>query len=739
MSRGYVCVFLLILCIMATGGYAEEQQVPFVSAPSLSITSASGTTDQAPVPTDEVNPVAGNPVIQATNKIVQGDTVFIGEGSLDVTSALNTAGYIAWWQSGNLNPTAPDAVLPVSDPQNFCFDPASFVQKTGDWYQWVDDQKGELAFRVTDPSLYLEIRDVSTDTDVTGKSIPMGDLGTFIIESNLNSIVNRTGYRPEDSSIKITVSSPSGDPLTYLVGLNGAEHPLTKLQVDLARWYWIGQGSDHSVPSLDDGWNTSVAYLNGTRIYQPGVYTVRAECNVNGMKNRYKAPDGSDYVNKTVSMTHTVNLVDDAVDIRASPELVVPGESFATIITGLPHNEYYLWMKGTGTMTGQPGDQPPVIALTQDGVLHDAPPGPYLIGDYAFSDGAGKTIRNDVPHDSTWNGTQFYGMVKLDGAGTRTVYWNTSAATKPGSYTPAVEKRTLSGYVSDTCMLSVDTEKQVSIQVAGSGPFPKGSQVSLSGLNKITDNTYLFLTGPGIPAAGGMLASPLSPVLSDVPSSFDSAAVSDVDAWAYSWTVPQTIPADGTYTLYAVSHPKNLTDIAGAAYDSALVQITSGDTSSLNLSSGWNFISTPKTLSPGHNTMAIFSGINSSGHSIFTYDGSTSSWVTMKSEDPFAPLSGFWLYSVQPTAIPLVSGNATIVPRTLVKGWNSIGITSPDRIAATVLQPLGQAWSYLIGYDAQVQQYKNPLVSGDPAVNTTMVQTKEGYWIYVKENLTFSG
>jgi len=111
----------------------------------------------------------------------------------------------------------------------------------------------------------------------------------------------------------------------------------------------------------------------------------------------------------------------------------------------------------------------------------------------------------------------------------------------------------------------------------------------------------------------------------------------------------------------------------------------------------------------------------------------------MKSEDPFSPLTGFWLYSVQPTTIPLISDNATVVPRTLVKGWNSIGITAPDRIAATVLQPFGEAWSYLIGYDAQVQQYRNPLVLGDPAVNTTALYTKEGYWIYVKENLTFSG
>ncbi len=739
MSWGYVWICLLFFCFMTTAGWAVEQTMPVVSVPSVSITSVSGAGEQTTPPSEGALPLGGKPVIQATNKIVQGDIVFIGEQNLDISGALNTAGSIAWWQSGNSNPAAPDAVLLVSDPFSFQIEPTYFAGKTGEWYQWMDNQKGECAFTVTDPSLSLRIWDASTDTDVTDTIIPMGNLGNFIIESNLSSVMNRTGYSPEDSSIRITISSPSGDLLTYLTGLNGAQHPLTNLQVNLPFWYWLGQGSDHSVPSLTDGWNTSATYLNGTRIYQPGVYTIKAECNVNGMKDAYKAPDGSDYVNKTVSMTHTVTLADDTVAIEARPGEVIPGESFATVITGLPHHEYYLWMKNTSTMTGQPGDQPPLIAPIQEKVMHDDPAGPYLIGEYVFSDGAGASIREDVPHDPTWNGTQFYGMVKLDATGTRTVYWNTSTATRPGTYTPSVEKHTFSGYVGDSCTVSVNTEKQVTIQVAGSGPYMKGSVASLSGLNRITDTICLFMTGPGIPAAGGSLSSPLVPVQSDVPASFDTAPVSDTDTWTYSWTIPRTVPSDGTYVLYAASHPKNLTDIAASVYDSVPVQITSENTSSIQLVSGWNFISTPKELAQGHNTMAIFSCVNSSGHSIFTYDKITSEWVTMKAEDPFSPLHGFWIYSVSPMTIPLISENTTITPVNLVRGWNSIGITVPDRPASTVLGPLGDTWSYLVGYNGSVQQYTTPLVYGDPAVNTTMLHTKEGFWLYLKENQTFSG
>lgn len=740
MLRGSVYLFILMVCLFSIGVIADgNTNVPLVSVPSFSITSAGEESNElnAGAITAEQN---SDPAVRATNKISAGDSLFIGESHLDVSSALGTAGSIAWWQSGNEGNVTPDVVLPISSPQVFFVDPVFFVSKTGEWYQWIGNQKGALAFTIHDPLLSLKILDISKDEDVTGKDIKRDDFGTFVIETNLYPALNRTGYLPSDSRFKITMTDPAGDSEDFLVGSFGKVHPLNQLQVDKPLWYWIGLLDDHSVPDINDGWNTSATYLNETLIYKPGVYTFRAECNLNDMKDNYKAPDGSDYTNKTVSIAQTVTLVDDAVSIDAIPKQVVPGESFVTTITGVPNAEYYLWMKGTSFMSGQSGDQPPVITPGQENVTHDATPGPFIIGNYVFSDGAGKTIRDDVPHDSVYNGTQFYGMIKLDSTGQKSVLWNTSAATKSTSYTPSIERKTDAGYVADTCTVTVDSTMPVTIMAAGTQPFHRGDSVSLSGKNSVSDITYLFMTGTGLPASGGSLGSPLTPVLSDVPSGFDSAMVSDNDTWAYNWVVPQSVPCDGTFTLYAVSMPKNLTDIGEASSGSVPVVISShGNTTSINLVSGWNFISAPCVLADGNNTMAIFSGVNSSGHSVLSYNGSSSSWVTMKADDLFYPLHGFWIYSVSPVEIPLISGNGTITPRTLEKGWNCIGILSPDRTAGSVLGPLGSLWSYLVGYDASVQQYTAPLVEGSPSVNSTMLHVKEGSWIYIKENTPFSG
>lgn len=727
-------------CLFSISVMADENRsVSTAFAPSLSITSA-GEDNSFQNSGFPDNSAGSGPGILATNKIIRGDTIFIGENNLDVVSALDNATSVAWWQSGNDSNSNPDVVLPLTTPQVFYVDPVFFTLKTGNWYQWADNQKGELAFTVVDPSLSLGIRDVTIDEDVTGGVIQRGNIGNFVIGSNLYPIVNRSGYNPADSRFKITMTDPFGDSYDFLVGTLGNEHSLTSLQVNGPKWYWVGYNNDHSVPDPHDGWNTSAVYPNGTLIYQPGVYSFRAECNVNDMKNNYKAPDGSDYTNKTVSMVSNITLADDIVSITANPELVAPGESFHTVITGKPQGEYYLWMKGTGSMSGEAGDQPPMITSGQQNVTHDAPAGPFAIGAYVFSDGSGKTIRDDIPHDKTWNGTQFYGMVKLDNAGQLSVLWNTSAATKPGSYMPYLEQKTDSGYVGDSCTLSVQQEQSVSIEASGIQPYYRGNPVTLSGINRASEMTYLFMTGTGLPASGGSLSSPLNQVISDVPTSFDSVQVSDNDTWVYTWQVPAAIPSDGTFTLYAVSMPKNLTSIGEASYGFVPVTIsTQGNNSSINLVSGWNFISTPTILAGGHDTMALFSAVNSSGHSVLTFDGVTSSWVTMKPTDSFYPLNGVWIYSVSPVQIPLVSGNGTLTPRTLMNGWNCIGILSPDRSAASVLKPLNSSWSYLVGYNGTLQQYTTPLVAEDPALNSTILHEKEGMWIFIKENVTFSG
>jgi len=75
------------------------------------------------------------------------------------------------------------------------------------------------------------------------------------------------------------------------------------------------------------------------------------------------------------------------VKIEANKDTVVRGNPYSVTITGVPNAEYYLWAKGTGSMTGQPDDQPPMILDAQDAVKQDVNAGPYEIGKYHLHTG----------------------------------------------------------------------------------------------------------------------------------------------------------------------------------------------------------------------------------------------------------------------------------------------------------------------------------------------------------------
>lgn len=623
--RGSMLALFLVSALVvadATSGIPVIQ-VPQVTIPGSSAESiVQETGDQEPVNGAESEEKGLHP--EAINYITSGTIVFIGEQHLDISNALSGAGAIAWWNSTGGAPGLihPDAVVQVSDSQNFYIDPTLFAGKSGNWYCWQNDTAGPVAIRIEEPSLRLRIWDATTGEDASGKTIPVGNFGNFVIESNLYSIMNRTGVQPGDAPVRIRLTGPANETYTTLVGADYREWPLTHLGVNEPLWYWVGLGDDHTKYQTGDGWNTSVLDpFTSERLYYPGVYTVRAECNANKMKDNYRAPDGSEYVNKTVSASVSVTLVDNIVSIEVEKEEVTLGDSFNTTITGLPNKEYHLWVKGTSNMTGLPGDQPPSIAYGQHRVLMDDPAGPYEVGRYVFSDGGGKTIRQDVPTGDMFAGTRYYAIVKLDSAGTRVVTWNTSSETATGQYTLAVEDKTYIGYTRDS--------------------------------------------------------------------------------------VPVTL-------------------------------VPSGGPEEIRLLAGWNFISTPTVLKNGSNTLAIFSEVNSSGHSIFGYDGMTGSWVSLKAHDPFTPLNAIWVYSAGDYSVLLYPELSVMVPpRTLAAGWNTLGIASPDRNVSQALTSIRSLWSYLVGYDSEKQQYRDPIINNESG--DTLLKTKDGFWIYMKENGTFTG
>jgi hypothetical protein len=111
----------------------------------------------------------------------------------------------------------------------------------------------------------------------------------------------------------------------------------------------------------------------------------------------------------------------------------------------------------------------------------------------------------------------------------------------------------------------------VTISADGDKSYYLGEKVVIRGRNTDSDTTYLFITGPGtfkdgpgIPASGGKLTSPLQKVVSGNPDSFTTVKTKTDKTWEYVYYTAN-LPVDaGTYNIYAVSQPKAL-DQAGTA------------------------------------------------------------------------------------------------------------------------------------------------------------------------------
>jgi len=110
---------------------------------------------------------------------------------------------------------------------------------------------------------------------------------------------------------------------------------------------------------------------------------------------------------------------------------VTRGQTFTVTVLGHPVTAYDIWPEGTHDMSGEPGDQPPVIVPGQVDVARDPPGGPYTIGNHPVSGGG--TILGDVPPDSsTTPATAYYAEVTTDASGHGVVQFQTSQATATG-------------------------------------------------------------------------------------------------------------------------------------------------------------------------------------------------------------------------------------------------------------------------------------------------------------------
>ena len=116
------------------------------------------------------------------------------------------------------------------------------------------------------------------------------------------------------------------------------------------------------------------------------------------------------------------------------------GSRFTVTITGAPNTDYYVWLTRTFSLSGNPGDQPPVIAGGQNNVLQDPPDGPYTIGMYTFNGGNGRSIRDDVaPSTPDMPSTNYYALVTTDRDGRAVVAFQTSFSTATRTFSIKAE------------------------------------------------------------------------------------------------------------------------------------------------------------------------------------------------------------------------------------------------------------------------------------------------------------
>jgi len=124
----------------------------------------------------------------------------------------------------------------------------------------------------------------------------------------------------------------------------------------------------------------------------------------------------------------------------SSNDALTRGGRFTITITGLPNTPYYVWLTRTFTMTGKPGDQPPIIIAYQSGIQQDPSGGPYTIGQYAFNNGNGRTILDDIaPSTPEMSNTNYYALVTTGTDGRAVVAFQTSSGTATRTFSIKVE------------------------------------------------------------------------------------------------------------------------------------------------------------------------------------------------------------------------------------------------------------------------------------------------------------
>jgi len=517
-------------------------------------------------------PVSGATGDHFRTYINQSATVFYGEEGLDINAAMGGSDAVGCWDSGETMTNTPSHRVDVTGRKNnFQITTIDFKGcNVETWYRLDSNMVRQgIAFMVKDPYLTVDVMDVRQSVNVNGKVVVIGQPLTFRVNTNMwFGDANSSPKRFDNATlslndtigyITIKVKSPEGSTYSSLM-TNISSHQSIE---------------DLIIPSSSYNWNytwftnaTTDGRPDGQRVYQPGTYTIWAETNLNRMKENYRTDTGADYTGKTVSAWSTIMIGSDTLSILPNRDTVVRGKSFSISITGRPSTVYYIWVKGTTKLTGGPDNEAPRIILNQEGVEVGT-------ATFNFTTNSNQSITEITGINKTSGMYDYYARVTTDASGQRTIAFSTNGNTKPQKYTIRVESlsETTNGQAkADEVDMGVN-EGTLSIVAAGNQNYYLGEEIKLSGMNSETYETYLFIIGPNLDTGGANLDSPRVGVINNNANSFVHTNVDSDNSWEYKWGTAALSLDAGTYTIYAVSAPKDRQNLDKVTYGTVSVVI----------------------------------------------------------------------------------------------------------------------------------------------------------------------
>ncbi|MDD1691206.1 MAG: PGF-CTERM sorting domain-containing protein [Methanoregula sp.] len=140
----------------------------------------------------------------------------------------------------------------------------------------------------------------------------------------------------------------------------------------------------------------------------------------------------------------------------------------------------------------------------------------------------------------------------------------------------------------------------ITIMAAGDTEYYVGETIEFSGDNTITDMTYLFITGPGLPEDGAQINNPdpaHAPLENDNPASYQQVSVKSDHTWSWKWDTTNYVLEGGIYRIHAVPRLYDKDSITPTG--TALITIKKSAGSATSTTATPTLSGNEKTILPG--------------------------------------------------------------------------------------------------------------------------------------------